>query len=132
MTCGYTICGEKMCDAILSAFLMVGVILLWYFFNYFSFIKVVLLGSVNCSNVVMFSSSSCRKYFLFRFGVIVGKLFAFCSHSVASGVSVCRNVVFLFECGLGHYALEEIVFLKLGNVSKLLYLVMVGVGPHHI
>jgi hypothetical protein len=45
-------------DAILSPFLMVGVIFLWYFWNSFSFMMVVLLGSVICSSVVMFSRSS--------------------------------------------------------------------------
>jgi hypothetical protein len=45
-------------DAILSTFLMVGVIFWWYCWNSFSFIMVVLLGSVICSSVVMFNSSS--------------------------------------------------------------------------
>jgi hypothetical protein len=48
-------------DAILSAFLMVRVIFLWYCWNSFSFMMVVLLGSVICSSVVMLSSSRwCR------------------------------------------------------------------------
>jgi hypothetical protein len=54
---------------------------------------VVLLGNVICSSVVMFSSSSWWRYFRFRFGVIVGKLFVFRSHIVARGVSICGNVV---------------------------------------
>jgi hypothetical protein len=49
---------QNRCEAILSVFLMVEVILLWYCWNSFLFMMVVLLGSVICSNVVMFSSSS--------------------------------------------------------------------------
>jgi hypothetical protein len=63
---------QNRCNAILSAFLMVGVILLWYFYNSFSFMMVVLFGNVICSNVVMFSSSSWCRYFWFIFGVIMG------------------------------------------------------------
>jgi hypothetical protein len=44
-------------DAILSAFIMVGVILLWYCWNSFLFMMVVLLSSVICFSVVMFRSS---------------------------------------------------------------------------
>jgi hypothetical protein len=49
---------QNRCDAIFSAFLMVGVGFLWYCWNSFSFMMVVLLGSVICSSVVMFSSNS--------------------------------------------------------------------------
>ena len=49
-------------SAILSVFLRVGVILLWYCLNSFSFI-IVLLGSVICSNVVMFNNSIWWRYF---------------------------------------------------------------------
>jgi hypothetical protein len=49
---------QNRCDAILSAFLMVGVILLWYCLNSLLFMRVVLFGSVNCSSEVMFSSNS--------------------------------------------------------------------------
>jgi hypothetical protein len=63
---------QNRCDAILSVFLMVGVILLWYFLNSFSFMMVVLSGKVICSNVVMFSNNSWCRYFRFRLGVIVG------------------------------------------------------------
>jgi hypothetical protein len=49
---------QNRCHAILSAFLMVGVDFLWYCWNSFLFIMVVLFGSVSCSSVVMFSSSS--------------------------------------------------------------------------
>jgi hypothetical protein len=80
---------QNRCNAILSVFLMVGIILLWYCWNSFSFMMVVLFGSVICSSVVMLSSSSRCRYFLFGFGVIVGWLVAFCSHIVARGVSVC-------------------------------------------
>jgi hypothetical protein len=59
-------------DEILSAFLMVGVILLWYCLNSFSFMMVFLFSNVICFSVVMLSSSSWSRYFRFRFGVIVG------------------------------------------------------------
>jgi hypothetical protein len=49
---------QNRCEAILSAFLIVGVILLWYYWNSFLFMQVVLFGSVICSSVVMLSSSS--------------------------------------------------------------------------
>jgi hypothetical protein len=62
---------QKRCDASLSAFLMVGVIFVWYCLNSFSFMMFVLLGSVICSKVVMFSSSSCWRYLRLRFRVIV-------------------------------------------------------------
>jgi hypothetical protein len=63
---------QNRCDAIFSAFLMVGVVFLWYCWNSFSFMMVVLLGSVICSSVVMFNSSSCCRYLRLRFGEIVG------------------------------------------------------------
>jgi hypothetical protein len=63
---------QKRCDAILSAFLMVGVILVWYHLNSLSFMMLVLLGSIICSSVVMFSSCSWWRYLRLRFGVIVG------------------------------------------------------------
>jgi hypothetical protein len=63
---------QNRCDAIFSAFLMVDVVFLWYCWNSFSFMMVVLLGSVICSSVVMFSSSNCCRYLRLRFGVIVG------------------------------------------------------------
>jgi hypothetical protein len=84
---------QNRCDAILSAFLMVGEILLRYCRNSFSFMMVVMSGRVICYNVVMFSRRSRCRYFLFRFGVIVRKLVAFCSHIVARGVSICGNFV---------------------------------------
>jgi divalent metal cation (Fe/Co/Zn/Cd) transporter len=45
-------------DAILSIFLMVGVIFVWYCWKFFSIMMVVLLGSMICSSMVMFDSSS--------------------------------------------------------------------------
>ena len=63
---------QNICDAISSAFLMVGVILSWYFLNSCSFIMVVLFGSVICSSVVMFSRRNWWRYFLLRVGVMVG------------------------------------------------------------
>jgi hypothetical protein len=63
---------QKRCDPILSAFLMVGVILVWYCLNSLSFMMLVLLGSVICYSVVMFSSSSWWRYLRLRFVVIVG------------------------------------------------------------
>jgi hypothetical protein len=80
---------------------MVGIILLWYCWNSFSFMMVVLFGSVICSSVVMLSSSSWCRYFLFRFGVIVEWLVAFYSHIVARGVSVCGcDVLSVCMCAL--------------------------------
>jgi hypothetical protein len=49
---------QNRCDAILSVLLIVGVNFLWYCWNSFSFMMVILLSSVICSRVVMFSSSS--------------------------------------------------------------------------
>jgi hypothetical protein len=63
---------QNRCDAILRACLMVGVGLLWYYWNSFSFIKVVLFGKVICSRVVMFTSSNWCRYLQFRFAVMVG------------------------------------------------------------
>jgi hypothetical protein len=63
---------QKRCDASLSTFLMAGVIFEWYCLNSFSFMMFVLLGSVICSRVVMFSSSSCWRYLWLRFRVTVG------------------------------------------------------------
>jgi hypothetical protein len=63
---------QNICDVILSTFLIVGVILLWYCLNSFSFMIVVLLGNVICSSVVMFSSRSWWRYLRFRFGVMAG------------------------------------------------------------
>jgi hypothetical protein len=51
---------------------MVGVILVWYHLNSLSFMMLVLLGSIICSSVVMFSSCSWWRYLRLRFGVIVG------------------------------------------------------------
>jgi hypothetical protein len=44
-------------------------------------------------------------------------------------MSICENVVLLV---LGHCVLGGIVFLQLGSVSMLLYVVIVGVGIIHI
>jgi hypothetical protein len=63
---------QNRCEAILRAFLMVGVIFVWYILNSFSFMMVVLLGSVICSSVVMFRSNNWCRYLQFRLVVIVG------------------------------------------------------------
>jgi hypothetical protein len=92
---------QNICDAILSAFLMVSVGFTWYCWNSFSFMIVVLLDSVICSSVVIFSSNRCCRYLWFKFGVIVGKLVAFCSQISVRGVSIFGNVAFLvWMCAL--------------------------------
>jgi hypothetical protein len=101
---------QNKCDAILSFFLMVGVILLWYCWNSFSFMMVFLFGSVISSSVVMLSSSSWCRYCLFRFGVMC----------------------YWFVCVLGCCVLEGIMFLLLGSVDMLLFLVGEIVGLYHI
>jgi hypothetical protein len=63
---------QNRCDVILRAFLMVGVGFLWYCWNSFSFIKVVLFGRKIYSRVVMFSSINWCRYLRFRFVVMVG------------------------------------------------------------
>jgi hypothetical protein len=65
------------CDAILRAFLIVGVGFLWYCWNSFSFIIVVLFGRVICSSVVMLSNRSCCRYLQFRVAVMLGWLIVF-------------------------------------------------------
>jgi hypothetical protein len=49
---------QNRCDAILRVFFIVGVGFLWYCWNSFSFIIVVLFGRVICSSVVMLNRSS--------------------------------------------------------------------------
>ena len=68
---------QNKCDAILRAFLIVGVGFLWYCWNSFSFIIVDLFGRVICSNIIMFNNSSCYKYLQFRLAVMLGWLIVF-------------------------------------------------------
>jgi hypothetical protein len=63
---------QNRCDAILRAFLIVGVGFLWYCWNSFSFIIVDQFGRVICSSVVMLNSSNWCRYLRFRLAVMLG------------------------------------------------------------
>jgi hypothetical protein len=62
---------QNRCDAILRAFLIVGVGFLWYCWNSFSFIIVDLFGRVICSSVVMLNRSNWCRYLRFRLAVML-------------------------------------------------------------
>jgi hypothetical protein len=68
---------------------------LWYCWNSFLFIIVVLFGRVICSRIVMFNNSSWCRYLRFSFVVMVGWLVVFWNHILASGVSLCGNAILL-------------------------------------
>jgi hypothetical protein len=59
-------------DVFLRAFLIVGVGFLWYCWNSFLFIMVVLFAKVICLSMVMLSSSSWFRYLRLRLAVILG------------------------------------------------------------